>query len=171
MEEVLMRFHQIGKQIFEELNNQSLAKCREVNETWRLFIEGKKTLPFRIIKSLTNIPDDYLKKKFGKADLASVTELVKNIQHAYSEVHHEQHNFKYACFSNVCLSLNSKQSGPRFRIFNNNGVMSKSIKKCVKRNSDRQIKKTFSKAKYWKVICNPNGGCVKIPPYQSIKWV
>ena len=132
MEEVLLRFHQIGKKIFEELDNQSLTKCQEVNETWRLFIEGKKTLPFRIIKSLTNIPDDYLKKKFGKADLASVTELVKNIQHAYSEVHHEQHNFKYACFSKMCLSLNGKQSGPRFRIFNNNGVFLKALKSVSK---------------------------------------
>ena len=83
MEEVLWRFHQIGKKIFKELDNQSLAKCREVNESWRGFIDGEKTVPFRIIKSLTNVPDAYLDKKFGEVDLGSVTELVKDIRHVY----------------------------------------------------------------------------------------
>jgi hypothetical protein len=93
MEEVLLRFPHIGKKIFEELDNGSLMKCREVNESWRGFIDGEKTLPFRIIKSLTNVPDSYLKKNFGKVDLDSVTELVKNIQHVYSEVHNVQQTF------------------------------------------------------------------------------
>mgnify|MGYP001157521576 CR=1 FL=1 len=93
MEEVLLRFCHIGKQIFEELDKGSLTKCREVNESWRGFIDVEKIVPFRIIKSLTNVPDTYLKKNFGKVDLDSVTELVKNIQHAYSEVHDEQRNF------------------------------------------------------------------------------
>ena len=90
MEEVLLRFCHIGKKIFEELENGSLTKCREVNEPWRGFIDVEKIVPFRIIKSLTNVPDAYLKKNFSKVDLDSVTELVKNIQHVYSEVHSEQ---------------------------------------------------------------------------------
>ena len=93
MEEVFLRFCHIGKKIFEELDNGNLMKCREVNESWRDFIDGEKTVPFRIIKCLTNVPDSYLKKNFGKVDLDSVTELVKNIQHVYSEVHDEQLNF------------------------------------------------------------------------------
>ena len=93
MEEVLLRFCHIGKQIFEELDNGSLTKCREVNESWRGFIDVEKTVPFRIIKSFTNVPDTYLKKNFGKVDLDSVTELVKNIQHVCSEVHNEQLTF------------------------------------------------------------------------------
>ena len=93
MEEVLLRFCLIGKKIFEELDNGSLTKCREVNESWGSFIDVEKIVPFRIIKSLTNVPDTYLKKNFGKVDLDSVTELVKNIQHVYSEVHSEQLNF------------------------------------------------------------------------------
>ena len=93
MEEVFLRFCHIGKKIFEELDNGSLMKCREVNEPWRGFIDVEKIIHFRIIKSLTNVPDTYLKKNFGKVDLDSLTELVKNIQHAYSEVHTEQLNF------------------------------------------------------------------------------
>ena len=93
MEEVLLRFCHIGKKIFEELDNGSLIKCREVNEPWRGFIDVEKIIHFRILKSLTNVPDTYLKKNFGKVHLDSVTELVKNIQHAYNEVHNEQQNF------------------------------------------------------------------------------
>ena len=94
MEEVILRFHQIGKKIFEELDNQSLTKCREVNKSWRGFIDGEKTVPFRIIKSLTNVPDAYLDKKFGKVNLDSVTELMKDIQHVYSALHEVKQNFE-----------------------------------------------------------------------------
>ena len=94
MEEVLLRFHQIGKKIFEELDNQSLTKCREVNESWRGFIDGEKTVPFRIIKSLTNVPDAYLDKKFGKVNLDSVINLVKDIQHVYSAFHQVKQTFE-----------------------------------------------------------------------------
>jgi hypothetical protein len=93
MEEVLLRFPHISKKIFEELDNGRLIKCREINESWRGFIDVEKIVTFRIIKSLTNVPGTYLKKNFGKVDLDSVTELVKNIQHVHSEVHNEQLNF------------------------------------------------------------------------------
>ena len=83
MEEVLLRFPQIGKKIFEELNNQSLMNCRKVNESWRKFIDGEKTVSFRIIKVYTNVPDTYLHKKFGRANLNVVRELAKKIQHVY----------------------------------------------------------------------------------------
>ena len=94
MEEILLRFHQIGKKIFEQLDNQSLTKCREVNESWRGFIDGEKTVPFRIIKSLTNVPDGYLDKNFGKINLDSVTELVKDIQHVYGAFHQVKQSFE-----------------------------------------------------------------------------
>ena len=82
MEEVLMRFHQIGKKIFEELNNESLVNCREVNQGWREFIDGEKTVPFRFIKSCSKVSDNYLNKKFGRTSLDLVKELMKNVQHA-----------------------------------------------------------------------------------------
>ena len=94
MEKVLLRFHQIGKKIFEELDNQSLIKCREVNESWRGSIDGEKTVPFRIIKSLTNVPDGYLDKTFGKVDLDSVIKLMKDIQDVYSVFHKVKQSFE-----------------------------------------------------------------------------
>ena len=94
MEEVLVRFHQIGKRVFEELDNKSLAKCREVNKSWRGFINGEKTVPFRIIKSLTNVHKSYLDKNFGKLDLDTVKELVIDFQHVYRDFNNLQRNFE-----------------------------------------------------------------------------
>ena len=162
MEEVLLRFHQIGKKIFEELDNQSLAKCREVNESWRVFIDGEKPVPFRIIKSLTNVPDTYLKKNFSKADLASVTELVKNIQHAYSEVHHEQHNFRYRHWDPGWLII-EREKRPRIRA-SITGVLSKTIKKCVKRNDLRPIQNLMAKLSTGKLFLTPMGDVLKSHP-------
>ena len=164
MEIVLLRFHQIGKKIFEELDNQSLTKCREVNKYWRGFIDCEKTVPFRIIKSLTNVPDTYLTKNFGKVDLASVTELVKNIQHAYNELHREPHNFKYVRGGFIIeRKIDGKQSGPRFRTFNTK-VLSKINKKCVKKNSERPIKSILRKLHTGKLFLTPMGDLSKSHP-------
>ena len=94
MEEVLVRFHQIGKRIFEELDNKSLTNCREGNESWRGFIDDEKTVPFRIIKSLTNVHESYLDKNFGKLDLDTVKELVIDFQHVYRDFNNLQRNFE-----------------------------------------------------------------------------
>ena len=94
MEEVLVRFHQVGKRIFEELDNKSLTKCREVNKSWRGFIDGEKTVPFRIIKSLTNVHESYLYKNFGKLDFNTVKELVIDFQHVYRDFNNLHRNFE-----------------------------------------------------------------------------
>ena len=94
MEEVLVRFHQVGKRIFEELDNKSLTNCREVDESWRGFIDDEKTVPFRIIKSLTNVHESYLNKNFGKLDLDTVKELVIDFQHVYRDFNNIQRNFE-----------------------------------------------------------------------------
>ena len=115
MEEVLVRFHQIGKRIFEELDNKCLTKCREANESWRGFIDDDKTVPFRIIKSLTYVRESYLDKNFGKVDLDSVKELVKNVQHVYSEFNKLHRNFEIKA-SKTCnreFIILSKKDGYR----------------------------------------------------------
>ena len=115
MEEVLVRFHQVGKRIFEELDDKSLTKCCEVNESWRGFIDGEKTVPFRIIKSLTNVHESYLDKNFGKVDLDSVKELVKNLQHVYRDFNKLHRNFEIKA-SKTCdreFTILSKENGYR----------------------------------------------------------
>ena len=51
-------------------------------------------MQFRVIKSLTNVPDAYLNKKYGKVDLGSVKELVKDIQRVYNAFHEVKQDFE-----------------------------------------------------------------------------
>ena len=49
MEEVLLRFDHIGKQIFARLENKDLAKCRETERSWQNFIDQEKLPWIRIV--------------------------------------------------------------------------------------------------------------------------
>ena len=40
MEQVLLRFSQIGEEIFEFLDEKSLESCRKVSKPWKNFIES-----------------------------------------------------------------------------------------------------------------------------------
>ena len=55
MEEVLLRFQHLGKQIFDDLDNVSLTKCMEVNRTFKEFIEYQKFPWIRIIAKYVNL--------------------------------------------------------------------------------------------------------------------
>ena len=52
MEELLLRFHHIGLQIFESLNYQNITKCREVNKLWKKFIDKEDILRFQLFMHL-----------------------------------------------------------------------------------------------------------------------
>lgn len=49
MEEVLIQFDLISKQIFTKLKNKDLAKCREAERSWQNFIDEEKLLWIRIV--------------------------------------------------------------------------------------------------------------------------
>ena len=51
VEEVLNRFPHIGEQIFKNLNDQNLAKCREVCDPWMTFLDSERLIWTRIILS------------------------------------------------------------------------------------------------------------------------
>ena len=42
-----MRFPHLAKQIFEELSNKYLVKCREVNEFWKMAVDYEKIISTR----------------------------------------------------------------------------------------------------------------------------
>ena len=56
MEEIISRFSHLGEKIFAQLDNLSLARCREVSKTWKTFLDGQKFLHIRSIQS-------YIEKK------------------------------------------------------------------------------------------------------------
>ena len=41
MEELITRFAHIAEQIFPQLDNKSLANCREVAKSWQKFIDDR----------------------------------------------------------------------------------------------------------------------------------
>ena len=50
MEDFLERFPQVGEEIFKQLDNQSLAKCKEVSRSQFKFLEENKVLWRRMIE-------------------------------------------------------------------------------------------------------------------------
>ena len=60
-EEVFLTFPHIPENIFEESNNQNLAKNREVCKEWNDFVKNSKLYNWRIIKHYTNCSDELMK--------------------------------------------------------------------------------------------------------------
>ena len=83
MEEVLLRFGHIGDQIFEELDSQTLLKCGFVGRDWNLFLDHGKVRPFRIIKAITNIDENYLTNRIKEINVETAKGLVTTIRNIY----------------------------------------------------------------------------------------
>ena len=59
MDNALLRFPHLGESIFEELDNESLAKSREVCDFWKIFIDDQKLPWIRMIKSYIKFLDPW----------------------------------------------------------------------------------------------------------------
>ena len=76
MRELILRFPHVAEQIFQQLNNQDLAKSREVERLWQKFID-ERNYPWLCI---VNIPttlqngDTYmhLAAQFGQTDMFEI---------------------------------------------------------------------------------------------------
>ena len=62
IEETFLRFPHLGEQILENLDNQSLLKCKQVSRQWSDFIIKTKALPIELLRKYTFIPVARLKK-------------------------------------------------------------------------------------------------------------
>ena len=73
MEEVLLRLHHIGDQIFHEIDPQSLTKCRSVAKTWKSFIDLGKVHPsiYQIIQEYIDIDRKDLMRNIRKINKCS----------------------------------------------------------------------------------------------------
>ena len=89
MEEIFLRFPHLTEQIFEHLDNRSLARSREVSKTWNKYLEKQKFLHIRIIKSMIEKYDkvgEPWKKFFKYADknfLTHFREELTNLEFLY----------------------------------------------------------------------------------------
>ena len=50
MEEVLVRFPHIGDQVFKQLDNEDLIKCRKISPSWNEFINNQKLPWIRMLE-------------------------------------------------------------------------------------------------------------------------
>ena len=73
MEEIIFRFPHLAKNTFQKLDNESLAKSREVEKCWQNFIDEKKYLWLRIVNIPTILQNGntymHLAALFGQTDI------------------------------------------------------------------------------------------------------
>ena len=60
-EDLCLRFPSVAESIFDELDNQSLVKCKEVSGVWRIFLQAPKFLIMRKIQKMVET-----RRKFRK---------------------------------------------------------------------------------------------------------
>ena len=63
VEEIFWRFPHLGKNVLEELDNESLVKCREVNKWWQDFVDGQRISYVRNITKCFGLLKMPLQKK------------------------------------------------------------------------------------------------------------
>ena len=68
IEETFLRFPHLGEQILENLDNQSLLKCKQVSRQWSDFITETKALSIELLRKYTFIPVARLKKSLRNHD-------------------------------------------------------------------------------------------------------
>ena len=77
IEEIFWRFSHMGRQILEELDNQSLVECYKVNKWWQQFIDGQKTIYIRKILINIDVSDIATEKELEKESLEKLKEIAE----------------------------------------------------------------------------------------------
>lgn len=85
MEEVFLRFGHLGKQIFNNLDYQSLKDCRDVSQSWEDFVHHEKILSFQTIKFYSKVTDSSIRKRLRKSDSDQAAKLAKDVKFVYYE--------------------------------------------------------------------------------------
>ena len=78
MDEIFARFPHIGDQIYTELDNQTLTRCRQVWDSWRTFLDSEKLLWVRSILNYIEPENSYQWKNFTKKNPASILEEIEH---------------------------------------------------------------------------------------------
>ena len=111
MEEFLERFPRVGEEIFKQLDNQNLAKCREVSRSQYKFLEESKVLWRRMIEkySANNLEfKNAWKLVVERVPVQNVKELAIAVEQFYSFRPHRiehQHSPHHIAADRGSLSL------------------------------------------------------------------
>ena len=75
LEEIFWRVPHIGEMIFDQLDNQSLTKCREVNRWWKIYIDSlKKFVYIRQIQFHICISNESVRNRLQKETVQTLKE-------------------------------------------------------------------------------------------------
>ena len=85
MEEILLRFPMLGKEIFKKIDNKTLVNCRQIDETWMGFIDNEKFRWTRIIQKYIVQASVYFNSEWRKAIRRSSTKEVSKLAHSLYE--------------------------------------------------------------------------------------
>ena len=77
-EETFWRFPHLAEKIFDEIDDQSLVQCREVNKWWQKFIDEPKILSMRILEINTCLPKHILLKKIQQNNFKKTIKELEN---------------------------------------------------------------------------------------------
>ena len=82
MEEIILRFPNIGRDIFDSLNNESLQRCRKSSRLWHEFIDQQKFTWIRIVQKYVSLSnksfpknEELWRKMFCKTRLECIRNL------------------------------------------------------------------------------------------------
>ena len=86
MDKILIRFSDVAQDIFKQLDNENLAKCREVNKVWCKFIENGSLLWRRRIQKFNKNQiefQDAWKLVTNKASFEKLREIALTVEEFY----------------------------------------------------------------------------------------
>ena len=75
IEEIFWRFPLIGSQIFENLDNETLVKCRKVSTWWKKYVDSDKTIWIRQVQKYIRISNPLVNKTLKRGNQEFLKEL------------------------------------------------------------------------------------------------
>ena len=66
LEDFFLKFPHLTEEIFDHLENTSLAECRKVSRSWQSYLDEQKILQVRIIRSIVRKHQEVDETGWGK---------------------------------------------------------------------------------------------------------
>ena len=113
IEGLFCRFPHIGQQIFQQLDNKTLNKCKSVSKLWRKSVNDDKTIWIRKIQEYLSMTKSSVTKSLQKLSLETLKDLVELLKVNF--YHEKWDNEKpstidmlFACVENTYLKYENK---------------------------------------------------------------
>ena len=103
-EEFFLRFPELGEDIFKELDNQSLVKCKRVSKSWDRFLVDQRFILMRKIRKATGLSSEF--RKLWKTFPTSETFTSEDLQTALIKFFENYQKLSTAVFYGVSFEPN-----------------------------------------------------------------